>query len=66
MWHLSVFCEFGKVCKTRFIQKTARTWGIHKDLQKETASDAFEQLVPSGKGKMVIDQCFESIKGEVY
>ena len=28
--------------------------------------DAFEQFVPSSKGKLVNDQCFESVVGELY
>ena len=55
--YLSVFCELCKVFKSTFIQKSARTWEIEKDLQKEIAS---------AKGNWQRINVLKSVMREVY
>ena len=59
--------NFAMFVRTCFIQKTAQTWGIHKNFYKRRLPlDPFEQFVSSNKGKLANDQYFESVMGEVY
>ena len=59
--------NFAEAITSGFIQNTTGTREIHKDLQKKKLPvDAFEQFVPSSKGKLVNDECFESVVREVY
>ena len=57
--------NFAKFGRTHFTQKSLNH-GEYIKTYKGLPLDAFEQFVPSNKGKLINDQCFERVVEEMY